>query len=245
MKRKLYILIPARSGSIRIKNKNLKPVGGVTLLERKIKTAIKSKIGKVFVSTNCKKIAKISKSLGAEVPFLRPKVYSNSKSSTISCVLHFIRFLNQKKIHLPEYLAVLPVTNPFLKVSSVKSAFYKIQREKKYNSIISYRESSEHPFLFVKKNKKLFFDIIKYEGYKYSDFERTQDWPKAYIASPALKISKIQYFNKFIKNKNPYFNEKTFDYKNCLGLKIKNIESVDINDQFDLNFANKIIDLAR
>ena len=81
MKRKLYILIPARSGSIRVKNKNLKPVGGVTLLERKIKTAIKSKIGKVFVSTNCKKIAKISKSLGAEVPFLRQKVYSNSKSS--------------------------------------------------------------------------------------------------------------------------------------------------------------------
>lgn len=245
MKRKLYILIPARSGSTRIKNKNLKPVGGVTLLERKIKTAIKSKIGKVFVSTNCKKIAKISKSLGAEVPFLRPKVYSNSKSSTISCVLHFIRFLRKKKIHLPEYLAVLPVTNPFLKVSSIKSAFYKIQREKKYNSIISYRESSEHPFLFVKKNKKLFFDIIKYEGYKYSDFERTQDWPKAYIASSALKISKIQYFNKYIKNKNPYFNKKTFDYKNCLGLKIKNIESIDINDQFDLNFANKIIDLAR
>ena len=45
MKRKLYILIPARSGSTRIKNKNLKQVGGVTLLERKINTAIKSKIG--------------------------------------------------------------------------------------------------------------------------------------------------------------------------------------------------------
>ena len=83
MKQKLYILIPARSGSTRIKNKNLKLVGGVTLLERKIKAAIKSKIGKVFVSTNCKKIAKISKFLGAEAPFLRPKIYSNSKSSTI------------------------------------------------------------------------------------------------------------------------------------------------------------------
>ena len=242
---KIYILIPARSGSTRIKNKNLKTVGGITLLERKIKTAIKSKIGKVFVSTNCEKIAKISKSLGAEVPFLRPKVYSNSKSSTISCVLHFIRFLNKKKIYVPEYLAVLPVTNPFLKANSIKKAFYKIQKEKKYNSIVSYVDSSQHPFLFVKKNKKLFFNIIKYEGFKYSDFERTQDWPKAYIASPALKISKIQYFIKYIKNKNPCFNQKTFDYKNCLGIKIKNIESLDINNQFDLNLANKLFYLAK
>jgi CMP-N-acetylneuraminic acid synthetase len=245
MKDKLYILIPARSGSTRIKNKNLKTINGVSLLEKKIKSSIESRIGKVFVSTNCRKIANIEKSLGAEVPFFRPKIYSDSKSSTISCVLHFIRFLSEKHIDLPEYLAILPATNPFLKVSSIRKAFLILKKKNTFNSIVSYTEASEHPFLYIKKNKKLLFDIIKYEGSRYSDFERTQDWPKAYVASPALKISKIQYFKKFIRNTNPYFNEKTFDYKNCLGLKIEKKESIDINVQFDLHLANNVYHLTK
>ena len=64
-------LIPARSGSKRIKNKNIKNFFGKPLIAFAIQLAIKSKLfDKVIVSTDSNKIAKISKKYGATVPFL-------------------------------------------------------------------------------------------------------------------------------------------------------------------------------
>ena len=118
----LIILIPARSGSKRIKNKNLIKLGNLPLLGHKIKSCVNSKAGKIFVSTDSIKIAKYAKRLGAEVPFLRPKKYSTSKASTMSCVLHLLRFYIKRKISLPGYIAILPATNPFLEKNTIKKA---------------------------------------------------------------------------------------------------------------------------
>ena len=114
-KTNLIILIPARSGSTRVKNKNLKKLGNLPLLGHKIKSCINCKMGKVIVSTNSLKIAKYAKKLGAEVPFLRPKKYSVSKASTMSCVLHLIRYLINNRIRLPNYIAVFTCDQPILK----------------------------------------------------------------------------------------------------------------------------------
>ena len=239
-KTNLIILIPARSGSTRLKNKNLKKLGNLPLLGHKIKSCVNCKMGKVIVSTNSLKIAKYAKKLGAEVPFLRPKKYSTSKASTMSCVLHLIRYLINNKIRLPNYIAVLPATNPFLKTYSIKNAFKKLIKNKKYNSMVSYTGATSHPFSIIKNKKKIIFNIIKYEGYKYSDFERSQDWPSVNIATPAIIISKISYFLKFLKNYSPLVNKKTFDMESCIGYKITNTEAFDINTFEDFIIANSI-----
>ena len=71
---KLIALIPARSGSERIKNKNLLKLRGKTLLKIAVENALKSKIfKKIIVSTDSKKYAHLAKKYGADVPFLRPK----------------------------------------------------------------------------------------------------------------------------------------------------------------------------
>ena len=237
----LTILIPARSGSTRVKNKNLQKVGKVSLLEKKIKICKSLKIGKVVVSTNSKKIAEVSNNLGAEIPFLRPEKYSTAKASTVATILHYLRFLKNKNKKIPTYLAILPVTNPFLKNKTIISAYKKICRNKNMNSIISYTDANDHPFTFVKIKKKLLFNIFKYEGSVYSDYERTQDWPKAYIGSAALKITKSSFFLKYLSEKSPLFGIKTFDLKKTIGLKITKKESFDINDKSDLLYADKFL----
>jgi len=236
----LIIIIPARSGSTRVKNKNLKKLGNLPLLGHKIKSCINSKTGKVIVSTDSIKIAKYAKRLGAETPFLRPKKYSTSQASTMSCVLHLIRHLINNKIKLPNYIAVLPATNPFLNTSSIRNGFRKLTKNKKYNSINSYTDSPTHPFSIIKNKKKIIFNIIKYEGYKYSDFERTQDWPPVHVQTPALKISKISYFLKFLKNHSPLINKKTIDMKSCIGYKVSNTEAFDIDTVEDFIIANSL-----
>ena len=237
----LTILIPARSGSTRVKNKNLQKIGKMSLLEKKIKICKSLKIGKVVVSTNSKKIAKLSINLGAEIPFLRPEKYSTAKASTVATILHYLRFLKNKNKKIPTYLAILPVTNPFLEYKTIVSAYKKICRNKNMNSIIAYTDANDHPFTFVKIKKKLLFNIFKYEGSVYSDYERTQDWPKAYIGSAALKITKSSFFLKYLNEKSPLFGIKTFDLKKTIGLKITKKESFDINDKNDLLYADKFL----
>lgn len=237
----LTILIPARSGSTRVKNKNLQKLGKQSLLETKIKICKSLKIGKVVVSTNSKKIAKIANNLGAEVPFLRPEKYSTSKATTVATILHYLRFLKNNNEKIPTYLAVLPVTNPFLKKKTISTAYKKICRNKNMNSIIAYVEANDHPFLFVKIKKKIIFNIFKYEGSIYSDHERTQDWPKAFLASAAIKITKSSYLLKYLKNSSPLFGIKTFDLKKSMGIKITKKESFDINDKNDLLYAKKFL----
>jgi len=240
-KNDLLILIPAKASSQRIKNKNMKLLGRTPLLGHKIISCIKSEIGKVVVSTDSKKIAKYASKLGAEVPFLRPKKYSSARASTMSCVLHLLRFYMKKKIVLPKYIAILPATNPFLKKKTIKTAFKKLLKNKKFNSILSFTNSSEHPFLIIKNNKKIIFDVIKYSGHHYSDFERTQDWPSVIICTAAIKITKISYFLKFVKKTSPFIQNKCFDMKSCLGIPTTKKESFDINNEDDYRIAKSII----
>ena len=198
MSKKLLIIIPARSGSTRIKNKNLKKLCGKPLLYYKIKECLKVKSSEVLVSTNCNKIAKFARQCGAKVPFLRSKKYANSKASTTSAVLEVLRKMRERNDYIPNYIAVLPPTNPFLKSKSIKLAFEKLNKKKRVNSVLSITQIKDHPFNIVEVNKKLKFDTIKIKIKKYSQFERTQDWPEVYIGSAALKISKKS-FSKNVK----------------------------------------------
>ena len=72
-------IVPARGGSKSILRKNLAPVLGKPLIYYTINSAAQSNLIDAFlVSTDDPEIADISRSLGADVPFLRPKEFSYS-----------------------------------------------------------------------------------------------------------------------------------------------------------------------
>ena len=86
-RKKIVALIPARSGSVRIKNKNILKIQNHPLLAYSIRSAINSKLfSRVIVSTDSKKYKKIAQHYGAEVQFLRPKNNSLSNSSDFEWV---------------------------------------------------------------------------------------------------------------------------------------------------------------
>ena len=80
---KTICIIPARGGSKGIKLKNLQKIGGKPLLYYPINAAKKSKVcDLILVSTDSKKIEKVAKKYGAEVPFLRKKKFSLDFTTT-------------------------------------------------------------------------------------------------------------------------------------------------------------------
>ena len=80
---KIICIIPARSGSKRIKNKNILKFFGIPFLVRTIKTAKSSQIfEKIIVSSNSKKILNLGKKYGAINHGLREKKFSGDKVTT-------------------------------------------------------------------------------------------------------------------------------------------------------------------
>ena len=97
---KTICIIPAREGSRGLKNKNIRMVSGHPLIAYVINTAKKSKIfDTIFVSTDSKKIASISKKYGADVPFLRKKKFAKDLSTTEETLKNALEEYEKLKIY--------------------------------------------------------------------------------------------------------------------------------------------------
>ena len=91
---KLVCFIPARSGSKRIPDKNIKDLCGHPLLAYTIVPALESNcFEKVIVCTDSKEYGDIAETYGAEVPFLRDKKISEDLSPDIDWVEIFVKKL--------------------------------------------------------------------------------------------------------------------------------------------------------
>ena len=98
IKKKFLILIPARSGSSKLKNKNIKLINKRPLLYYTCKFAkkLKGKNSTVIGCTDSKKISKIFNKFDIQTPFLRPKKISKKFSLDIEFVNYSLKFFANK-----------------------------------------------------------------------------------------------------------------------------------------------------
>ncbi len=96
----ILAVIPARGGSKRLPNKNIKPLLGKPLIVWTIEQANKSKyLDKIIVSTDSQKITKVARRYNAEVPFQRPKKISKDNVPLLDVVIHALEFYKRKGIN--------------------------------------------------------------------------------------------------------------------------------------------------
>ena len=155
--KRFICIIPARSGSKGIKNKNIKIISGKPLIYWTIKEAIKSKFfAKVIVSTDSPKIKRIAIKYGAECPFLRPKKLSGDKTPTIKVIKHTVTYLKESmNFNNYNYIVLLQPTSPLRKISDINKSIRLFLSTKKASSLISVSEVFDnHParMYFLKKN---------------------------------------------------------------------------------------------
>ncbi|TSC91520.1 MAG: N-acylneuraminate cytidylyltransferase [Parcubacteria group bacterium Licking1014_17] len=111
--KKVLAIIPARSGSKGIKDKNIKSFCGKPLIYYTISEALKSRhIDRLIVSTDSEEYAKIARRFNAEVPFLRPKELATDSSPIVDTILHLIEKLKRDENYIPDYILLLQTTSP-------------------------------------------------------------------------------------------------------------------------------------
>lgn len=122
MMKRVLAIIPARSGSKGLKDKNIRILNGKPLIAWTIEAALNVyDIDKVVLSTDSEKYAKIGKRYGASVPFLRNEVLSDDKSSLMSVVKDTVSELSNRGESY-DVVVVLQPTSPLRTTSHIADA---------------------------------------------------------------------------------------------------------------------------
>ena len=115
-------IIPARSGSKSVKDKNIRMINGKPMMAYSIGHALQAEcIDRVIVSTDSGKYAQIAKEHGAEVPFLRPAEYATDMALDIDVFEHTLRYLEENEGYMPELVVQLRPTYPVRKISGIEN----------------------------------------------------------------------------------------------------------------------------
>jgi N-acylneuraminate cytidylyltransferase len=121
-------VIPARGGSKRIPQKNIKIFCGKPIIAWSIEAAKQSKcFDRVIVSTDDERIASIARQYGAEVPFIRPSKLSDDYTETSAVVSHAIEKLKELKKPI-DLVCCIYATAPFIRPNDLKDSLVKLQK---------------------------------------------------------------------------------------------------------------------
>lgn len=225
----IFALIPARSGSKGIKEKNIIDFKGKPLFAHSIIQGLKSPyIDEVFVSTDSEKYAEIARSFGAKVPFLRPHEISEDDSTDFEAFDHFISFLTHNKCKIPDILVHLRPTYPKRKMDDLNEA---IQLFLKYfdeaDSLRSVIKAPQTPYKMWKKDKKYLRPLMQLPSTKEPYNLPRQKLPVIYFQNACIDIVKT----KTIINKKSMTGDKILMFE---------MDKNEINDIDNLKDLKKI-----
>lgn len=183
-------LIPARSGSKRIPNKNIKKLGNNPLIAYTIAAAISSKLfTDIIVSTDSKEIANVAKKYGASVPFLRPKEFATDTSPDIEWVQHVF-----SKLSLPntyDCFSILRPTSPFRSREMLQKAMKRFQSNPKADSLRAIEPCTQHPAKMWKLQGEWIVPVMEGKSMKDEYWHSTpyQSLPMVYAQNASLEIA--------------------------------------------------------
>jgi CMP-N,N'-diacetyllegionaminic acid synthase len=141
----LICLIPARAGSRRVKNKNIRLLSGHPLVAYTIAAALDSGVfDAVAVSTDSSLIAEVGRHYGAEVPFLRPAELAGERSPDIEWVEHTLGRLRDAGRRY-DCFSILRPTSPFRRAETIRRAWQEFRAEGGVDSLRAVERCQQHP----------------------------------------------------------------------------------------------------
>lgn len=218
---KIIAIIPARSGSKSIRDKNIKILNGKPLIAWSIQTCLKSKyIKKIVVSTDSTKYAKIAKKFGANEIIIRPKNISKDKSTDYEAIIHTINNLKYSNYDL---IAHIRPTTPIRNVFDLDRAI-KIFAASRYDSLRSVHEMSESAYKSFEISSKNLLKPIANISFSLDDLNKPRQFFKnTFVANGVIDI----YRKKFILKNKKLFGKKVLAYIT------KHTEEIDSLNQFE------------
>lgn len=221
-------IIPARSGSKGIPNKNIRLLAGKPLIYYTIKAGLEaSLLSRLVVSTDSMEIAEISEAFGAEVPFLRPPELARDDTLGLPVVRHAVKFLEENQGYRPDIIVTLQPTSPLRRAEHIDAAVTMLI-ETKADSVVSLCEAEHSPYWMraLTKDGRLKPILSTKE-----DYMRRQDLPRVYRFNGAVYASKY----------SVVMEEKKRSKADIRALIMDREDSIDIDEELDFQIAEMIL----
>jgi len=227
---KILAIIPARSGSKGVVDKNISLLLGRPLLEYTCLAAKKSKlIEKVIISSDSHEYGKIAINCGVEAPFLRPKSLSGDTIPMLPVLRHVIIELENVNNYRPDCVILLPPTSPLRTEKHIDQAI-KLYLSESVDALVSVVEVPHNmtpESLMIKSGIRL--ELFNKEKAKF----RRQEKKKYYARNgPAILILKTKYL----------LGCENFYEGNVIPYVMNHNESIDIDSKKDFLEAEKIME---
>ena len=219
-------IIPARGGSKGVPGKNIKELAGKPLLAYTIDAALQSGLTRTILSTDSESIAEVGKSLGVEVPFLRPAELANDLAKAIPVLQHALSVVEAQEGVTYDAVMMLQPTTPFRSATDIDESL-SILSESGADSVISVVDvEATHPARM-----------------KYLEGDRLIDPPfcEAYENQPRQELKPM-----YIRNGAIYLTKRTvlmngsLKGNDCRAQVQKKEVSVNIDTEHDFAYAEWI-----
>jgi len=216
----ILAVIPARSGSKGVKDKNIRPLAGKPLIAYSIGAALNSGvIAKTIVSTDSEVYSEVARKYGAEVPFLRPAYLAEDTSASIDVIIHALKFYESQNIKFDAVMILQP-TSPLRSKDSITKAVKQFA-ESGADALVSVvavpHEYNPHWIFEPDENH-----LLKISTGEKEIIKRRQELPKAFIRDGSIYITKTE----IVLNQKSLYGQKLTYIENDPQFKV-NIDTED------------------
>lgn len=226
--------IPARSGSKRVPDKNIRPLNGHPLLAYSVCAALESGVfDRVICATDSERYAEIAGTYGAEVPFLRPTEISGDTSPDIDWVRLMLEGLAERGFR-PDCFCILRPTSPFRTPDTIRRAWSQFVADPDCDSLRAVERCAQHPAKMWMVDGARMQPVLK-------GAEENTPWhscqyaslPKVYVQNASLEIAWTRVADGESGSISgdrimPFFTEGH--------------EGVDVNSPYDWDYAESLVE---
>ena len=225
-------LIPARSGSKRVLNKNVLKLNGHPLVAYSIAAALESGLfSTVFVSTESEEYAEIAKHYGAEVSFLRPKEFALDLSPDIDWVKFTLSKLASDK-RLFDHFSILRPTSPLRTAQTIKRAYSEFLGSVNADSLRAVELCKQHPAKMWKiVDGQLVPMMVRSDSGIDWFSSPTQSLPEIWVQNASIEIAHVRCIDKF----------QSITGKVIIPFKTEYPEGFDVNRQEDIEILQSLV----
>ena len=183
-------LIPARSGSKRVPDKNIRPIAGHPLIAYSLAAARESGVfSDIVVSTDSQYYADISHYYGADIPFIRPAEYAGDFSPDIEWIVYTLKRLKEEGKEYDCFSIIRP-TSPFRLSKTIQQAWNIFLSEDGIDSLRAIEKCSQHPGkMWIVRGKRM-FPLLPFGSEQQPwHSSATQSLPLIYVQNASLEIA--------------------------------------------------------